>query len=85
MRVERICAEDLQRVGILVREGHGVPQDVHLRVGVGLGIHPLLGQLLHFERHHVGRRPWAARNALEILFCQRLGVVRIEVAHQDQR
>ena len=66
-------------------ERHRVPEDVHLRVGFRLGVHPLLRQLLDFERHHVRRRLRAARDALEVLLRLRLGLVRLEVAHENER
>ena len=68
--------QDFQRIRVAMLERHRVPEDVHLRVGLGLGVHALLGQLLHFERHHVRRGLRAARDALEILLRQRLGLGR---------
>ena len=47
-------AENFQRVGILVLERHGMPENVHLRIRVGLAVQAFLAGLFHFERHHVG-------------------------------
>ena len=77
--------QDLQRIGVAVPERHRVPEDVHLRVGLGLGVHALLGQLLDFERHDIRRRLRPARDALEVLLRQRLGLGRLEIAHEDER
>ena len=85
MRVDRICAENFQRIGILVAERHRVPEDVHLRIRLRLGIHAFLGDLFHFERHDIRRFVRAARDAAKVFFRQRRRAVGIEIADENQR
>ena len=77
--------QDFQRVGVAVLERDGMPDQVNLRVGFGLGAHPLLGQLFHLEGHDVRRGFRAARDTLEIPPGLRLGLVRLEVAYENER
>ncbi|OQC23387.1 MAG: hypothetical protein BWX68_02818 [Verrucomicrobia bacterium ADurb.Bin063] len=77
-------AEDFQRIRIPVPERHGMPQDIHLRIRLGLGVHALFGRLRHFRCDHVRRRPGAARDALEVFAHQRPGRGGREIAHQDE-
>ena len=66
-------------------ERHRVPIDVHLRIGVGLGEHALLGNLLHLERDHVRRLLFARRDAAKVTLRLLGGFLGLEVADQDQR
>ena len=66
-------------------ERHRVPEDVHLRIGLRLGIHALLGELLDFQRHDVGRFGFAARDAAKIFFGPGSSASsRLEIADQNQ-
>ena len=66
-------------------KGHRVPENVHLRVRFGLGVHALLGKLFYLQRRHVRRRSRAARDALEVFPGLRLDVIRLKISHEDER
>ena len=78
-------AQNLQRVGILVAERHRVPEDVHLRIRLRLGIHAFLGGLFDFQRDHIRRGDFAARDAGKVFLRQRRGARHVEIADQNQR
>ena len=77
--------QHLEPVGVFVLERHRVPENVHLRIGLGLGVHALLRKLFDLERGDLRRVGFATRDAGKIFFSERLGFSRVEVAHQKQR
>ena len=62
-----------------------VPQDVHLRVGLRLGVHPFLDLLRHLQRDDLGRVFFSARDAAEITLAQLGRLAGLEVTDQYKR
>ena len=64
-------------------KGHCVPENIDLRIGFSLGVHPFFGLLLDFHCNHVGRGLFASWDATKVFLSQLPGMVRIKVSHQD--
>ena len=62
-----------------------VPDNVDLRIRLRFGEHALLGDLFHFQRHHVGCGLVARRDPPEIFLRHLRGLVRVKVADQNRR
>ena len=77
--------EYLQGIGVGMPRRRRVPQDVHLRIGLRLGIHSLLNFLCHFLGDDLRRIALTPRDALEVALAQLGRLVGLEVADQNQR
>ena len=77
--------EYFQGVGVGMPRRRRVPQDVHLRIGLRLGVHSLLNFLCHFLGDDLRRIALTPRDALEVALAQLGRLVGLEVADQNQR
>ena len=83
--VHQQLLEDLEHIGIPMPKGHGVEEDVDLRIRLRLGVHPFLGHGCRLPRHHFRHRLVARRNPSKIPFEKRHHGLRFHITHEHQR
>ena len=61
-----------------------MPQNIHLRVGLRLGVHSFFHLLRHLERDDLRRVSFSARNAAKVAFAQLGRLIGLEVANKNE-
>ena len=77
--------QHIQRMTVGMPRRGRMPQDVHLRIGLRLGVHPFFHFLRHLSRDHFRRVFLSARDSAKVTLAEFHHFIGLEIPHENQR